>query len=206
MIQYFIIIIIIIIFIEIYIRYYIKTVDDCETHEPWDKIDIGEEKNKYYIKISNFNENKFIEWKKLPIKIDYDIDNNYLIIKTKSEDSALSIANLFIANMNDELELQTIIDNDLINISKLKAKTHKQVRIKLIKLIKEGRDKTPTEEHFETPMPIFKQEQELVPIQNEVKEHILYDEPLDKIETIIDAPLSMFSAYGGTEYATISFG
>ena len=235
MIQYFITIIIIIIFIEIYIRYYIKQVTDIhdihDIHEPWDKIDIGVDKNKYYIKISNFDEYKFIEWKKLPIKIDYDINNNYLIIKTKSEDTALSIANLFISNMNNELELQSIIDNNLINISKLKAKTHKLVRIKLIELIKQGKNKyfdvdtrLNTGMHFDTHLykyvdinkhidspehfninTIIKQEP-VISIQNDINEHILYDEPLDKIEIKLNTPSSMFAAYGGSEYATISFG
>ena len=143
MIQYFITIIIIIICFEIYIRYYKKFKEIKPNLEiddgPWDKIDIDIDRNKYYIKINNFDEHKFIQWKKLPFKIDYDIDNKYLVIKTKSEETALSIDNLFICNMNNELELEYIIEKDLINISKLKAQTHKLVKIKLIELIKEGK-------------------------------------------------------------------
>ena len=84
----------------------------------------------------------FIEWKliinKNKVIIDYDIDNNYLIVKTKSEEEALSIVNLFISNLNNEIELIDIIENNLINISKRKATSHKLVKIKLIELIKNG--------------------------------------------------------------------
>ena len=264
MIQYFITIIIIIICLEVYIRYYIKPTDIIPTdikeekkeendnlNEPWDKVDIDVDKNKYYIKVNNFDEYKFIEWKKLPIKIDYDIDNKYLIIKTKSEETALAVANLFICNMNNELDLQYIIDNDLINVSKLKAKTHKLVKTKLIELIKEGKTKTndspvkiDTNEYFDTnditiqnneiiyeepfelnlPMSqdILSKQKEYVPqFPNSIQykdESIQYkDEFIQNKDESIQHKYesksqnqyndgSMFSAYGGSEYATISFG
>ena len=139
MIQYLIIVIITIICIEIYLRYYTNNKDKLSDEvkvDIWDKID--NKKNKYYIKINNLDEDKFTEWKKNIGKIDYDVMDKYLIIKTKTEDHALAIVNLFIVYLNNEIELDYIIDNDLINRSRLKATTYKMVKIKLIELIKEG--------------------------------------------------------------------
>ena len=168
MIPLFITIIIVIVCLEIYLRYYINELtigkkqlcNESTTKlvpEPWDKIDVDRDKNKYYIKINNFDENKYLEWKKLHIKIGYDVSNKYFIIKTKSEENALAIANLFISNMNKEIDFQYIVDNDLINISRLKAKTYKLVRLKLIESIKEGCmresnniEKNKSVEHFDT--------------------------------------------------------
>lgn len=236
---YFITIIIIIVCLEIYLRYYIKSPPfnkkqicgeiTSTVHEPWDKIDVDKDKHKYYIKINNFDENKFLEWKKLPIKIDYDVDNKYLIIKTKSEENALAIANLFISCMNNEIDFQYIVDNDMINISRLKAKTYKMVKKKLIELIKEGSQRSPeitTGEHFDTneinynidnnlmvehyAQPIIEQPiqpiieklvEQIKPIQNEVNTVVLEDDPIEKISPIS----SLFSPYGGSEYASISF-
>jgi hypothetical protein len=219
---YFITIIIIIVCLEIYLRYYIKSIGldkkklcseiTSIVHEPWDKIDVDKDKHKYYIKINNFDENKFLEWKKLPIKIDYDVDNKYLIIKTKSEENALAIANLFISCMNNEIDFQYIVDNDMINISRLKAKTYKLVKKKLIELIKEGSNRSPEitpKEHFDTneinytenEIIVEKMVEPLKPIQNDIEEFVLNDVP---IENTVE-PSSLFSAYGGSEYATISF-
>jgi hypothetical protein len=235
MIPYFITIIIIIVCLEIYLRYYtIKTeltkkqlcdeASDTTVEEPWDKIDVDKDKNKYYIKINNFDQNKFEEWKKLPLKIEYDSSNKYFIIKTKSEENALAIANLFIANMNNEIDFQYIVDNDMINISRLKAKTYTLVKKKLIELIKEGSMKSNnieyfnSNDHFDTSEIDYnmtdenegilveqlqvKEEPEIIkPIQNNVEEVALHDEPIEKMSPFG----SMFSAYGGCEYATISF-
>lgn len=161
-------IIIITVFIELYLRYYDlifnyssvssdNNIDSIDNNDIWDKVVackgkiLGDDKlhlptkqyTKYYIKIINNNIMPvFIEWKliinKNKVIIDYDIDNNYLIVKTKSEEEALSIVNLFISNLNNEIELTDIIENNLINISKRKATSHKLVKIKIIELIKNG--------------------------------------------------------------------
>ena len=166
MIHILIAIIIIMVFIELYLRYYdlifnnsiIDTDNDIDNIKDkkndiniWDKVVPCKKYTKYYIKINNNNVMPvFIEWKTILnnniIMIDYDVDNNYLIVKTRSEEEALSIVNLFISNLNNELELDEIIDNNLINISKRKAKAHKLVKIKLIELIKNGLKKMEDED------------------------------------------------------------
>ena len=164
MIQYIIFIIIIIICIELYIRYYkdiSKKKDKSSKLEKsiniWNKVITINNKKKYYIKINNLDQDKFIEWKKNIGEIDYDVTNKYIIVKTKTEEDALAIVNLFIVYLNGDIELDYIIENDLINRSRMKATTYKMVRIKLIELIKEGIDRldnnnidTIISNHFDT--------------------------------------------------------
>jgi hypothetical protein len=150
MISYFISIIIIIICIEIYFRYYDINNKTTIISEPWDKIVVEKNRNKYYIKINNFNLTKYNDWKKNLIKIDYDIYNKYLIIKCKNEEYALAVANLFISNMNDKIELNYIIENDMINISYIEITNDKSSKYKLIELIKNGLEYNDTSDTYDT--------------------------------------------------------
>ncbi len=111
---------------------------------PWNKIQYFTHINKYYIKINKLNEHieKIMLWKSLPIirsdLIDVDIENNYLILKTHSEEEALVICNLIINHINNNLTINEIVSKNLINYSINKAKRFKLIGIKLTELIKEG--------------------------------------------------------------------
>ena len=158
-----ILIIIIILCLDLYYTYsdrFVKKTND-ETNEkfenennedeiifdepnPWNKIQYFSHINKYYIKINNINEHieKIILWKSLPIikpdLIDIDVENNYLILKTNSEEEALVICNLIINHINNNLTINDIISKNLINYSINKAKRFKLIGTKLTELIKEG--------------------------------------------------------------------
>ena len=105
---------------------------------PWTQITKNKNYSRFYIKINNFNEDLFLKWKKLVGILDYDIDTKSLIIETKHNYEALSIVNLLISNMNNNITLEEIIKNNLLGTSINKAKSHKLVRIKLVDLIKEN--------------------------------------------------------------------
>ena len=109
-----------------------------DTPNPWCKIIVGDNTTKYFIKINNFQENRFIEWKKIIDNLDYDIKNKDLILETSKEAEALALVNLIISTMNDDITLEDVISNKLISISIRKAKSHKLVCNKLIELIKEN--------------------------------------------------------------------
>jgi hypothetical protein len=115
-----------------------------ENPNPWNKIQYFTHVNKYYIKIEKINEHveKIILWKSLPIiktdLIDIDIENNYLILRTHSEEEALVICNLIINHINNNLTINDIISKNLINYSINKAKRFKLIGTKLTELIKEG--------------------------------------------------------------------
>ena len=117
---------------------------------PWCKISINKnDYTKYYIKINNFDEEIFLEWKKLIDSIDYDVNTKELILETKEEHEALALVNLIISNMNKNIELDEIIDNKLITISIRKAKSHKLVCNKLKELIIEN-NKPLNERQYDT--------------------------------------------------------
>ena len=153
-----IIIIIIIVCTEYYFRYYkIETIDNIELNNntttsivnyPWDKIVKKTKYTHYYIKITNMNNRILSEWQEIINNIRYD--NKYIIIKTTTEEEALSILNLFISNINNEISIQDIIDNDMINLSKKKAISYKLVKKKLIDLIRDGLTKINTEKFDST--------------------------------------------------------
>ena len=115
--------------------------------EPWSKIKKINDNTIYYIKINKFDDENFIKWKNLTNKIDYDIDNKFLIIKTKSEPEsqsnahALAIANLYISCLNNEINIEDIVENKLIELSTKKAARNNLVYSKLVELIKEGINK-----------------------------------------------------------------
>jgi hypothetical protein len=117
---------------------------EFENPNPWNKIQYLTHVNKYYIQIEKINNHieKIILWKSLPIikpdLIDIDIDNNYLILRTHSEEEALVICNLIINYINNNLTINDIISKNLINYSINKAKRFKLIGTKLTELIKEG--------------------------------------------------------------------
>ena len=124
---------------------------------PWCKISINKDDyTKYYIKLNNFKEDKYLEWKKLIDSLDYDIETKELILETKEEYEALALVNLIISNMNEDIDLEEVINNKLITISIQKAKKHKLVCNKLKELITEN-NKSPEEKNFDTTIQ-FKQD------------------------------------------------
>ncbi len=154
-----IILIIIILSLDLYFTYSIrfKKVSDenfdnddeqdevsFENPNPWNKIQYFTHVNKYYIYIKTINDHieKIMLWKSLPIikqdLIDIDIENNYLILRTHSEEEALVICNLIINHINNNLTINDIISKNLINYSINKAKRFKLIGTKLTELIKEG--------------------------------------------------------------------
>ncbi len=159
-----ILIIIIILCIDLYFTFSIRFKYENETFEqkssndndkdedeiefdipnPWNKIQYFTHINKYYIKINKLENyiDKIMIWKSLPIikneLIDIDIDNNYLILKTNSEEEALVVCNLILNHLNDYLTINDIVSKNLINYSINKAKRYKLIGIKLTELIKEG--------------------------------------------------------------------
>jgi len=187
---------------------------------PWNKIQYYTHINKYYIKINNINEyvDKIMLWKSLPIiksdLIDVDIDNNYLILKTHSEEEALVICNLIINHINNNLTINDIVSKNLINYSINKAKRYKLIKTKLAELIKEGvgqlnnntehlssHDYIDTDELHES---VESRKQRIIDriknidddddniINNNIKE--IKTSPYDKIEP-----------YEGSEYASINY-
>lgn len=106
--------------------------------DPWCKVNIGDNYTKYHIYLNVFDENKFIEWKKLIGSLDYDVENKELIIETNQEYEALALINLIISNMNNSIDFNEILNNKLISISIEKAKSHSLVCNKLKELIREN--------------------------------------------------------------------
>ena len=177
-----------------------------ENPNPWSKIQYFTHLNKYYIEIKTLNEHieKIMLWKSLPIiktdLIDFDVDNNYLILKTHSEEEALVICNLIINHINNNLTINDVVSKNLINYSINKAKKFNLISAKLIELIKEGVmelnndiDNTTSLTHIDTDD--FKQtiiDKNEKFINNNVKE--VKRSPYDYIEP-----------YEGSEYASINF-
>ena len=115
-----------------------------ENPNPWNKVQYYTHYNRYFIIINNLNDHveKIMLWKSLPIiksdLIDVDVENNYLILKTYSEEEALVICDLIINHINNNLTINDIISKNLINYSINKAKRFKLIGTKLTELIKEG--------------------------------------------------------------------
>jgi hypothetical protein len=178
--------------------------------DPWTKIHSNSKITKYYVIINNINKyiDKFIIWKELPFirndLIDIDVDNNYLIIKTSSEEESLVVCNLIISHINNDISIEEIISKNLMNNSINKAKKFKLVCIKLKELIKEGLFKLNMEDDniLETIDTSHIQDipKIIQPIANKVEEIALQEDvPLDRYMH------SKISPYEGSEYATINF-
>jgi hypothetical protein len=154
---------------------------------PWTRINVNNNGNTYHIVIYNFDEGKFMEWKKLVKNVNYDVSKKEFSIKSSSEEKALAIVNLVISHMNNDISVNEIIENRLINKSYLKAKKFPSVKIKLIELIKEN-----NVEHFAMEPKI----------NINTQETINGDVVNDNIDnTYCPRPMSGVSAFGGAEFA-----
>lgn len=163
---------------------------------PWCKIIVGEI-TKYFIKINNFDEDKYLEWKKLINSLDYDVETRELILESNSEEEALALINLILSNMNNEIELDEILNKNLIHISIAKAKAHKLVCNKLVELIKEHSnirtDNTNSEVEYS-----MDTNENTIEILDNVNKNKFSNEPLNNT-FIPNGP----SPYGGSEYALL---
>ena len=155
MIYIYVIIIIIILAIDIYF----KVTDNSETMvninedknmikfdepNPWTQIYVGNNINKYYLKINNIEKYKnklnIDMWEDIPfIRKDLIMsDDNLLIIITNNEKEALVMGNILLSYIIGDLTLTDIIEKDLINSSFQKAQRYELVVNKLRELIKEN--------------------------------------------------------------------
>ncbi len=177
---------------------------------PWCKVIVGtEDISKYFIRINNFDEGKYLTWKRKIDTLDYDVENKTLILETKSEPEALALINLIISNMNDDIEFDEIIQKNLIAISINKAQSHKLVCNKLVELIKEnsigyGDNNISNVNQMEYSIdsdsitdnnPAVSMQKSL----NIVSDETFYNEPMNNVQYI--APV--INPYGGSEYALI---
>jgi hypothetical protein len=227
-----ILIIIIILSLDLYFTFsirFIKPEDNFENDinnedeiifdepNPWNKIQYFSHINKYYIEITKLNEHieKIMLWKSLsiikPDLIDVDIENNYLILKTNSEEEALVVCNLIINHINNNLTINDIISKNLINYSINKAKRFKLIGIKLTELIKEGlielnnnQEDMPLEEIDEDEQ-IKKKEKIINKIKFNEKENNNNEFTNSNIKEIKPDLFDRIEPYEGSEYATIHF-
>jgi hypothetical protein len=108
---------------------------------PWSKLVIKngtEFPLNYYIPITIPSLNDFQNWKDMIPNLDFNPRTGELIIPSKDEGSALALANLIIANLNDQISINEIIEKQLIQISVAKAQSHELVRNKLREQILEN--------------------------------------------------------------------
>jgi len=154
---------------------------------PWTRINVNNDGNTYHIVIYNFDEGKFMEWKKLVKNVNYDVSKNEFSIKSSSEEKALAIINLVISHMNNDISINEIIESRLINKSYLKAKKFPSVKLKLIELIKEN-----NVEHFTMEPKIN------INTQETINGDVVND---DIDNTYCPRPISSVSAFGGAEFA-----
>jgi hypothetical protein len=183
-----------------------------ENPNPWNKIQYFTHINKYFIKINKLNDHidKIMLWKSLPVvksdMIDIDIDNNYLILKTNSEEEALVICNLIINYINNNLTINDIMSKNLINNSINKAKRFKLIGTKLTELIKEGLlelngEKNDVESVDYTDTDMDKEDKKKKTINK-----VTFNEP-DKHDKFVNNNVKeiKIEPYEGSEYATINF-
>jgi hypothetical protein len=232
-----ILIIIIILGLDLYLNYSIKflkpsneNMENNENNEnneeekifekpnPWNKIQYFTHINKYYIQIDTLNEHieKIMLWKSLPIiktdLIDIDIDNNYLILKTHSEEEALVICNLIINHINNNLTINDIVSKNLINYSINKAKRFKLISSKLTELIKEGIhelnnniDKLTQPDFIETQDDDDKDIIDKIKMKNVNLNEINNNNIISSNVNEITNPFDKITPYEGSEYASIYF-
>jgi hypothetical protein len=101
---------------------------------PWSKLVIKngtEFPLNYYIPTTIPSLNDFQNWKDMIPNLDFNPRTGELIIPSKDEGSALALANLIIANLNDQISINEIVEKQLIQISVAKAQAHEIVRNKL---------------------------------------------------------------------------
>jgi hypothetical protein len=199
---------------------------------PWTKIYVGNNINKYYLKIKNINKylDNIVAWKQLPFirtdMIDVDVENEFLIIKSNNEREALVVSNLIISNLNNELTIDDIVAKDLINTSLAKADKYIIVVNKLREFIKEGLltlnkehfteeiikediERTPEEKLIDSIKPDKKQKKKkrenmdnISPVNNLSNDNLKEEIPM---EYYMPQPMYNVMPYEGSEYATINF-
>ena len=108
--------------------------------EPWSKIKYQSNGNLYHIKIKNFTEHNYVEWKDIIDDLDYDIDTKELIILSKDNCRAISIVNLIISNINGEISIEEIVkeydgEPSLINKTIMRSRKKSSVCEKLLNLV-----------------------------------------------------------------------
>ncbi len=177
---------------------------------PWTKIELNNKGNKHYLKINNINKyiDKIIIWKQLPFikddMIDIDIDNNYLIMKTRNEEEALVITNLIISYINGQINIESIMSKNIINKSIAKAKKYNLVGTKLKELIKDGIHNMKLHENINEVevknIETVKQPQQIQPVNTIHIPEVVQNVPLEPF-----VPQSRIVPYEGNEYATINF-
>lgn len=145
-----------------------------ENPNPWDKIIINDINKKFFLKIYNYDEEKFIKWKTLIKNLDYDINTKELIIQ-EPENVSLAITHLILSNFNNEIKFEEIINHNLIDIS-IEKTNIKNVTKRLKSLIKKSI-------HPDT-LNI-----------NQVNNEVLNEKPLNLFQE------NNITPYGGTEYA-----
>ena len=199
---------------------------------PWTKIYVGNNINKYYLKIKNINKylDNIVAWKQLPFirtdMIDVDVENEFLIIKSNNEREALVISNLIISNLNNELTIDDIVAKDLINTSLAKAEKYIIVVNKLREFIKEGlltlnkehfteeiikeeEERTPEEKLIDSIKPDKKRKKKkretmnnVSPVNNLSNDNLKEDIPM---EHYMPQPMYNVIPYEGSEYATVRY-
>lgn len=86
---------------------------------------------KFFIKVRIPSLNDYQSWKEIIPNLDFNASTGELIIPSKNEASALALANLIITNFKGQLQLKTILEKNLIQISVGKAQEFEVVRTKL---------------------------------------------------------------------------
>jgi hypothetical protein len=85
----------------------------------------------FFIKIKIPSLNDYENWKTIITNIGFEPKTSNLIIPTKDEETALSIANLIILNFKGELSLNDIVNKDLLGVSIYKSKKYELVKNKM---------------------------------------------------------------------------
>lgn len=165
-----------------------------EDIRPWNKVvKVDDEYSKYFIKINNFNENKFLEWKELIKYLDYDVMTKNIIYKTKYEAEALAVINLIISNMNNDIEINDILNNNLLEISIRKAMSLKLVCTKLRDLIESSNKSKNNSDSFDYDIDTF-DINEKSDMLNNYNKNLFDNKPIPKIDNNIQP-------YMGKEYS-----
>lgn len=73
------------------------------------------------------------EWERILPNI--GCNDNLILITTKDEETALGIINLVLSTLNNEMTIKDVLDNNLINISVGKIKSHPLVKNKILEQI-----------------------------------------------------------------------
>ena len=86
---------------------------------------------RFYLRTHVPSLNDYQSWKQILPNLDFDSKTGELIIPSKNEESALAIANLIVSNFQGQLTIDSILENNLIQISVTKAQQYDVVKNKL---------------------------------------------------------------------------